>query len=317
MTPREKGNKQLRRLIASFADSYDGLIYHYTSPEGLRAIIDSGELWLTNTAFVNDTTEGIALKKQTTLFKRHDIKKEFMRKAWSSFINKDSIEDNVYYMISFSKKSNSLDQWRAYGSYCIGFEAKELVKRGFSLYECVYLKRKIKEWILDRESVPEWNKSHLDDQRQEIAAKALIYAASKKYKSWHYKSEQEVRLITVSHHSWRYPATLRSDHEDPPIHFRDHPVYKIPIPYVKFFISGNPESREKQYGRTDKSEQELKAEKRAAENKQKRGLLPIKEVRIGPMANQKDAELACRILLTEKGYKNVEVVPSKIPYRGF
>ena len=56
MTPRGKGNKQLRRLIASFADSCDGLIYHYTSAEDLRGIIDRGELWLSNTAFVNDTT---------------------------------------------------------------------------------------------------------------------------------------------------------------------------------------------------------------------------------------------------------------------
>ena len=317
MTPREKGNKQLRRLVASFADSFDDLIYHYTSPAGLRGIIDSGELWLTNTAFVNDTTEGIALKKKTYLFKKGDLKNEFLQEAWDSFINKDSIEDNVYYMISFSEKRNSLDQWRAYGSYCISFEAKELARRGFSLFGCVYPEYKIKEWILDKASVPEWNGPYLDDQRRLMAAHELIYTASKKYKSFYYKSEQEIRLIAVSHHSWGYPNSPGLYGKEPPIYFRDHPAYKVPIPYVKFFLSGDTESNEQQYDGTGKTEQEIKAEKRNKEKEQKRELLPIREIRIGPMPQQKEAELACQILLTEKGYRDVEVIPSKIPYRGF
>lgn len=317
MTPREKGNKQLRHLIASFADSCDGLIYHYTSPEGLRRIIDSGELWLTNTAFVNDTTEGIALKKKTTLFKKNDFKNEFVREAWNRFINRDNIEDNVYYMISFSKKNNSLDQWRAYGSYCIGFEVKDLVRRSFRLYECVYPKRKIKEWILDREGVSEWKGSDLTYRKLRIAANELIYTASKKYKSWYYKSEQEVRLMAVSHHSWGFDNDPGLYKKESPIYFRDHPVYKVPVPYVKFFVSGNRESRKKQYDGTGKTEQEIKAEKRDKEKEQKRELLPIWETRIGPMPQQKEAKLACEILLREKGYKDCSVIPSQIPYRGF
>ncbi|HEW78432.1 MAG TPA: DUF2971 domain-containing protein [Phycisphaerales bacterium] len=311
MTPRERANEQSGRLIESFADSCDGLIYHYTSPENLRSIIDNGELWLTNTAFVNDTTEGNALRKETDLFKESDfVNKEIWDQGALSLNGKAK-----YYIISFSKGENMLGQWRAYGSFCIGFEAQQLVRKGFSLYDCVYTREAIKAWLLEKDQIKEWKGDHLDEKKRRLAAGSLIYIASKKYKSRHYESEQEVRLITVSEHSWSYPSTRRLDYEDPPIHFRDHPVYKVPIPYVKFFVSGNQESREKQYGRTDKSEREIKAEKRAAEDKQKRGLLPIKEVRIGPMANQKDAELACRILLDARGYKSAKVICSKIPNR--
>jgi hypothetical protein len=317
MKLREKRNKQLRCLIASFADSYDGLIYHYTSPEGLRGIIDSGELWLTNTAFVNDTTEGIALKKKRILIKESYLENKFVQTAWSRFINGKDIEDNVHYMISFSKKKDSLDQWRAYGGYCIGFEAKELVRRGFHLYECVYRKDEIKAWILEKEGLSKWKGCNLDDERRKAAAYNLIYTASKKYKNNHYKSEQEVRLMAVSSHSWEYPHSPGMYEKDPPIHFRDHPAYKLPVPYVKFFVSKDDEGPSKDYDDTDMMEQEIKAEKHKVEAEQERGLLPIKEVGIGPMANQKDAELACQILLKERGYKDVEIIPSKIPYRGF
>ena len=317
MTPREKGNKQLRSLVESFADPCDGLIYHYTSAEGLRGIIDRGELWLTNTAFVNDTTEGRALKEQTNLFKKANFKNDFVRDEWYDFIRKDNKEDNVYYMISFSKKGDSLDQWRAYGSCCIGFEAAELVGRGFYLYECVYLQREIKAWILKKEGLSKWKGPHLNDQRQRAAAYNLIYTASKKHKNNHYRSEREVRLMAVSSHSWGYPNSPGMYGKDPPIHFRDHPAYKLPVPYVKLFVSKDDEGQPKDYDDTDMTEQEIKAEKHKVEAKQERGLLPIKEVRIGPMANQKDAELACRILLQERGYKDVEIIPSKIPYRGF
>ena len=293
------------------------MIYHYTSPEGLRGIIDNGELWLTNTAFVNDTTEGIALKKKVALFKNGYLKNKFVQTEWERFIDRKNIEDNVYYMISFSKKNNSLDQWRAYGSYCIGFEAEELVRRGFHLYECVYLQREIKAWISEKEGLPKWEGRYLNDRRQRAAAYNLIYTASKKYKNNHYRSEREIRLMAVSNHSWGYPNSPGMYEKDPLLHFRDHPAYKLPVPYVKLFVSKDDDVQSKDYDDTDMTEQEIKAEKRKVEAEQERGLLPIKEVGIGPMANQKDAELACRILLQERGYKDVEIIPSKIPYREF
>ena len=47
-----------------------------------------------------------------------------------------------------------------------------------------------------------------------------------------------------------------------------------------------------------------------------RDLLPVQEVWIGPMVRQEEAKLACEIMLQEKGYKDVPVIASDIPYRG-
>lgn len=315
MTPREKGNEQLRCLTASFADSCDGLIYHYTSPEGLKGIIDSGELWLTNTAFVNDTTEGKALGNENDLFEESDFENKEIWDEEQIFFNRGC--DNTRYIISFSKEPDMLSQLRAYGNFCIGFEASQLIGKGFYFYDCIYSRQEIKAWLLQKDKMQEWKGEHLNEQRRRLAAFSLIYAAQMKYKSEHYISEREVRLMAVSNHSWGYLNNPGIYKKEPPIHFRDHPEYKLPVPYVKFFVSKDDKGQPKDYDDTDMTEQEIKAEKRKVEAEQERDLLPIEEVRIGPTANQKDAEIACQILLQERGYKDVKIIPSKIPYRGF
>ena len=58
-------------------------------------------------------------------------------------------------------------------------------------------------------------------------------------------------------------------------------------------------------------------EKREREDKQKRALLPIQEIWIGPTPRKEETRLACEILLREKGYKKVSINISEIPYRRF
>ena len=89
--------------------------------------------------------------------------------------------------------------------------------------------------------------------------------------------------------------------DDPPIHFRRHPVYGFPVPYVKFFIeqdNGNNNAK-----RAKENEQEMKKRKLKKEGTKEIKLLPITEVIVGPMAYQKEAKAACEILLAGRGYK--------------
>jgi hypothetical protein len=112
-------------------------------------------------------------------------------------------------MASFSSGKESLGQWRAYGNFRIGFKAKDLVKRQFNLYKCIYSKKEIKEWILKKSAIKEWNGDSLDDEAKRAAAFNLIYAAPKKYKNKHFEEEREVRLVVISHYSRGfYPACL-------------------------------------------------------------------------------------------------------------
>lgn len=300
---------QWQSLIKAFADPCDGTIYHYTSAEGLRGIIENSEIRLTNVDFVNDTRECRALKKEGKLFD-DSFSNEYVRDEWNKFIN----PKNTTYVASFSMKKNQLEQWRAYGNFCIGFNVKELDKFPFNLYKCVYYKKDIKEWILEKEKLGEWQGDCLNDQYKRGAAHMLIYAASKKYKDKYFEGEGEIRLVVESNHAWDFPDSPSMYEKEPPIHYRDHPIYKMPIPYVKFFIGSKEEK-----GNGKETYREMKARKLKNEKNSHKELLPITEIFIGPMAHQKEAKIACEILLRDNGYdtEHVKIKVSKIPYRGF
>lgn len=313
--------EQYKNLIKAFADPCQGIIYHYTSAEGLRGIIENSEIWLTNVKFVNDTTEGRALQEKKTLFNDSDFTNIYVKKEWKEFVSSPYADNNTSYITSFSRGQESLDQWRAYGNFRIGFEASKLVKRHFNMYKCIYSDNQMKRWILQKENLKEWSNHLLNDEAKDWAAFNLIYAASKKYKNNYFKNEKEFRLVVVSNHNWDYPSPSMYEN-DPPLHYRDHPIYKFPIPYVKFYIEDNEELIRKQEEipqalNKSMKERDYKEKKFKDDKSKRRSLLPIKDIFIGPMLHQKEAELACKILLSDKGYKNVEIDISKIPYRGF
>jgi hypothetical protein len=315
----EKQSKQLQILVGTFADTFSDneVIYHYTSAEGLRGIIESNEIWLTNTAFVNDTEECRTLQKSNNLFNDNDFNNSYIENHWNTFVKKPD-ESNNHYMASFSMKRDSLEQWRAYGNFCIGFNANNLVNLPFNLYKCVYSDQEIKDWILQKGKAAEWQGGFLDDNYKGAAAFHLIYVASRKHKSKYYKAEEEVRLIAVSNHTWGWLTKIGSIlfEKDPPIHFRNHPAHKVPIPYVKFFISSD-EGKKDILDHAKETFIQMQEGKLTEEKNKKREKLPIKEILIGPMLNQTEAKVACEILLKAKGHEDVAVNVSEIPYRGF
>ena len=125
MNERQKRIDQLKSLMSAFADPIDEVIYHYTSAEGLRGIIENSEIWLTNVSFVNDMTECKALQEEKDLFDDNDFTNKLVRDCWKDFIDY-SHNDYDTYIASFSRGDESLDQWRGYGNFRIGFEANNL-----------------------------------------------------------------------------------------------------------------------------------------------------------------------------------------------
>jgi hypothetical protein len=132
--------------------SQNDIIYHYTSPEGLKAILESHSLRFTNYRFLNDKNEGSCerngiIKKLVSLFTEENKKnnqkgKDFFslltreligkdikdivnsainngKKIDDSFINKSSDGNyyetkNGYYVLSLSKEKDSLSMWNYY-----------------------------------------------------------------------------------------------------------------------------------------------------------------------------------------------------------
>ncbi len=303
----------LSELMQAFSEKYSGTVYHYTSAEGVAGIISNHEIWMSNTAFMNDTTELRTLQDERSILKDGDFTNEHVKRAWHNMQRSRSFHSN-YYMASFSRAKDLLEQWRAYGSYCIGFDAKKLrLRKGVSFYRCLYRAKDISKWILSREGKEGWWNNSLKKQQRGLLAFSLIYIASMKYKNAHFKNEKEVRLITISNHKWLYDNSPRMYEHDLPIHVRPHPAYGFPVPYVKFFIEQDCKSN---VPNVKEKEMEMKARKLKEEGTKERKLLPITEVMVGPVAYQKEAKAACEILLAERGYKNVKVSVSSIPYRG-
>jgi hypothetical protein len=300
----------LIKLMHEISEPRKGTVYHYTTAEGVAGIIGNHEIWMSNTAFMNDTTELRMLQNTPSILRKNDFTNENMRRLWPN-MSKQPYFDTNYYMASFSMARDLLEQWRAYGSFCIGFDAKKLpLRKGVSFCRCLYTAEDIKGWILKKEKIKE--KDKLTEEEKNFLAFNVLYIASMKYKNGHFKNEKEVRLITTSSHKWFYENSPGMYENDLPIHVRRHPSYGFPVPYVKLFIEQNS----KEGSKVKEKEMEMKARKLRDEGTKKRNLLPITEVIIGPVAYQKEAKAACEILLAERGYKSVKVRESNIPYRG-
>jgi hypothetical protein len=314
-------NEHLKKLIQAFSEPYRGTLYHYTSADGISGIIDKGEIWMTNADFTNDTTELKALGNATSIFQDGDFTNAAVEKAWHRWVDRARFNETRqpdYYMASFSRKKDSLEQWRAYGKFCIGFDARELKleeRRHIYLYKCLYTPNDIRKWILAKERIPEWRSTVLTDEDQKKNAEAAAFnlpeIANIKYKNKHFSAEEEIRLVALSYRNWGiYGPEMHED--DLPIHFRPHRLYGF-VPYLKFFIEAESNNSPQV---TKETETQMKERKLREEAAKQRVLLPITEVMVGPMAHQEEAKDACEILLAERGYKQVKVTLSDIPYRG-
>jgi hypothetical protein len=312
--------EQYKALMNAFADPCDDTIYHYTTNEGLRGILENNELWLSNAYFLNDTTECSLLQQEYQLLNDNTLKNKYVKNMWESF-SRDSQKNDDTYIISFSRGEESLEQWRGYGDFRIGFDAKKLIRHPYFLYNCVYSKEEIKDWILEKSELKEWQGDCLDNGLKRSAAFNLIYTALMKFKNKYFINEREARLVVASYYKWTFPGTSSFYDNVPPLYYRDHTKYKLPVPYVKFFIS-EEENQETDNKISTKETYIVMRERKLKEDKEKkRGILPITEILIGPMRYQKEAKKACEILLSVTGYNsdvkdNVKVNLSNIPYRG-
>src|ERR1019366_2322110 len=113
--------EHLKKLMQAISEPYQGTVYHYTSADGISGIIGNHEIWMSNTAFMNDTTELKSLENDTGI-EGKDFANDAIKKAWHRMKDRRGINKPDYYMASFSEEPDLLEQWRAYGNFCIGFD---------------------------------------------------------------------------------------------------------------------------------------------------------------------------------------------------
>jgi hypothetical protein len=110
----------------SFEPPSGTVLYHYTSAEGLKGIIENNELWATSAYYLNDSAEmfyGYRVLKEVlddwlsknsrsedsiTLGLVHNLQRSFQARF-------EKCQLKPIYLTCFCQEDNLLSQWRAYG----------------------------------------------------------------------------------------------------------------------------------------------------------------------------------------------------------
>ncbi len=143
----------VRSLATS--DQGDFYLYHYTTPEGLRKIVEEAKIWASRIFFLNDAEEWyVGMKLFEDRLKRreasHPIFGHYLLAVQSAMIGEErgglAPEKNLaMHVCSFSKNGDLLSQWRAYcpkGGFALGFRKSKLERlaadQGFTFERCLY-----------------------------------------------------------------------------------------------------------------------------------------------------------------------------------
>jgi hypothetical protein len=139
-----------------------GFLFHYTTVEGLKGIIEKNELWATSAYFLNDSAEIIygcrvlkeALEEWMANNPRTEdsltlaMARQLHTTFGDTFLNKAIVVP--IYLACFCENDNLLSQWRTYGQsggYSVGFQALAanlLPRQGFKPEPCTYTSTLIK-----------------------------------------------------------------------------------------------------------------------------------------------------------------------------
>ncbi len=269
-------------------------IKHYTNLEGLLGIINDYDLWLTHSRYSNDAeelTHGYRIVKKVIQEQLNSqctrSRRNFLKEVRNIF---ETTSSEGVYICCFCQDDNLLSQWRGYGAsgsgVCLSFKPT-----GFS-------------YITGPDSPPRglvrlWKVFYKPDTQRGIVKKALNFAFSDRsnrptkerarkaadailffiptFKNQDFEEENEVRLIFT-----------------PEPDFSTQPQFRVSRGMLTPYYSLNKLSGELIPTRH----------------------LPLTGIRVGPSISKDLNVESIRILLTNAGYKDVEVESSDTPFRG-
>lgn len=283
--------------------SYRGkTISHYTDLGGLYGIVESNGFWLSDHRFLNDAEEfengrKVTIRLLERLSRRH-LYRNFRAVLEQSSSILGGYQETAYYVCSFSRDSDSLEQWRSYAQngkgICITFDnikgnpffhLMPVISAGKIVYDDSEKVRIIlrRVWKFNLE----YNRDLLagtrfddSDWARELAESLAVEFIQ--FKNESYRSEQEIRLIashTHLHHFKGLKHRVGRERIIPYLCTRDL--------YDDSFVKVTGQEQ-----------------------------LPIVEIRLGPAANQEITMRSVTEYLRSRGYDKVQVTRSQVPYRG-
>jgi hypothetical protein len=142
----ERFNDDAQEIVHSFLATLESqppppIVYHYTNDVGLKGILETGQLWLTDIFSLNDPSElthgfSVAIDALTSKTAGDSVVAQKFAKNFAVFAEQGAIPKVAhFFMCSFSSCGDDLGQWRAYADngrgYAVGFDAKAL-ENGFT-----------------------------------------------------------------------------------------------------------------------------------------------------------------------------------------
>ena len=227
--------KKIPKVKKILDDGSNSNLYHYTKPEKLLNILESGTIRFSNALYLNDKEEvTYSYKLIVNLIEEmpnlnielfSSIKTYFYKKYKNIVDGNDSFLNKYeYYTISFSTDNDNLTLWNNYSKgqkytgYNIGFCKKDLIadmeRQGFNaVYGNIIYNRDVQKTIL-KLIFEKWNKQYEKNLIAKNSAKKLekkqdtifelvdiLSIISLFFKNPHFKDEKEYRIIFINNFS--------------------------------------------------------------------------------------------------------------------
>lgn len=317
-------------------DENEELVWHYTDGGALMNILERNELWAGSAAFMNDRNEllsgGIQLRRHFEQ-ERPSLSEE-AAKALEEYIPEDNRRTRESFVLSASTDNDSLTMWRYYGrdqvSFAVGLDkSHKLVPlarrtedtnphppvgyyddcfefdedgRQFQVYNpddvliegdewksVIYdsaLQAKIITSIFEklRSGVEERLSSNEERRRWIWLFPFMMNDELDLIKNNGFRDEQEERIVLWPNPAWKF------------VFHRAGPYGLVPFVKLTSLGGDNLDPKERRFATQP-------------------GRLPIREIRVGPTPYSAEAVASLKQVLEFRGFHDVRVTHSEIPFR--
>ena len=182
-------------------------IYHYTNDVGLKGILESGKLWLTEISSLNDPSElnhgfGVAVEELNKAVANEPAESQKFAHDLELIAVKNTIHRSAdFFICSFSLCGDDLGQWRAYADngrgFALGFDAAAL-ETGTALDSFPLTYDDVRLAEIDREIISKMiHLTKLPKCKDDLSIALMTYVtnAAIYFKHPAYKGENEYRFL--------------------------------------------------------------------------------------------------------------------------
>ncbi|WP_155854567.1 hypothetical protein [Paenarthrobacter nicotinovorans] len=314
---------------------WDGLVWHYTSPEGLAGILQNNVLWATSAAFLNDTHEFTSgarhLRRQLRKLTGND---PATNREIDTRLAEQEIDPSKAFILSASRDGDSLTLWRNYGKHAVGYAVglrPDVPLTPLEVQEGDSHPNPPEGWEREMLDTPAGPQLAFDPDRPEVTP---ITHENEQWFEVVYGGEKRRKIL--SEEAWEFIAPTPEAQKKRTIilpwlssllrikdaGFRDEREvrmgYTAVQPDWKFLQFRGTQWGLTPYIQLTAAPDDYNAEEAAwgsARHAVKAAKLPISHIRIGPTPYRKAAKKALRQLLDMNGYGEVKILNSKTPYR--